>query len=622
MHVTQCLPQSISSPRISVLHQQPSQTTHHGQPQDVPPQIPHVPSQLPPQEPNQPQPMSHPTYISPQTLYTPHQLSQPEHSQAPHQLQHVPPPIPHPPSQTAPVPHQSHQCRPELPTDRFKPAPQAQSPPSSQSLNPIASIFHLQSQPGQDSLKSNHNSITPYVEFMARRELIANKIEKFNDKPENYLVWKESFRNMVRDVHITPREELSLMTEYTTNNTKALVQKLRNAFITNPQAGLMEVWRKLDERYGSTVVLTKAHLDKFSNFPTISYRDNRKLQEFGDLLLGLECAKKDGRLQGLRVLDEPIYLKPVIKKLPGDIPTRWQRHAFRYKNNHAVDFPPFDEFSKFIQDLSLQRNDANLVMEPPQKNVSGLRQTYKAEFENNRNGTTDLDPSKWCILHKKPHPLSKCRAFRSKPIAERKNLLKQHRICYRCVASTNHLAKNCPCTTKCSECQSDRHLSALHAGKPHEEDDPKEENADQGGEHQEVTTKCTELCNVRLGGRSCANICLANVYAKSQPNKKIRAYVVLDDQSNCSLGKSQLFEQLSIHGERSSYTLRTCSGTAVLDGRCTKDLMIESSDGRKVYSLPTVIECNAIPDSKEEIPTPAVAKAYPHFRAIADKNPN
>ena len=61
-------------------------------------------------------------------------------------------------------------------------------------------------------------------------------------------------------------------------------------------------------RYGSSVVLTKIHLNKLTNFPKFGYKENGKLQESGYLLLELDCAKKDGRMQGLRILDEPIYL--------------------------------------------------------------------------------------------------------------------------------------------------------------------------------------------------------------------------------------------------------------------------------------------------------------------------
>ena len=51
------------------------------------------------------------------------------------------------------------------------------------------------------------------------------------------------------------------------------------------------------------------------------------------------------------------------------------------------------------------------------------------------------------------------------------------------------------------------------------------------------------------------------------------------------------------------------------------DLVIETTDGSKRYPLPTVIECTAIPDNKNEIPTPDIARAYPHLRPIAEYIP-
>ena len=55
---------------------------------------------------------------------------------------------------------------------------------------------------------------------MARRELIVNKIEKFDNRPENYNTWKGAFRNMTKDVNVTASEELALMIEYTTGESK------------------------------------------------------------------------------------------------------------------------------------------------------------------------------------------------------------------------------------------------------------------------------------------------------------------------------------------------------------------------------------------------------------------
>jgi len=55
-------------------------------------------------------------------------------------------------------------------------------------------------------------------------------------------------------------------------------------------------------------------------------------------LLELECAKNGGGLSGLKVLDEPAFLKPLLVKLPDDLQGRWQRHAYRYKVQKVADY--------------------------------------------------------------------------------------------------------------------------------------------------------------------------------------------------------------------------------------------------------------------------------------------
>ena len=495
----------------------------------------------------------------------------------------------------------------------------------------------------------------PYIEFMARRELISKKIEKFDDRPENYHTWKGSLENMIKGVNLSPSEQLSLIIEHTTNESKRLVQRLRNAYIENPGEGLKQVWCKLGERFGSNAVVTQVHLAKLNSFPKIGFRDNKRLQEFGDLLLELQCAKNDGGLKGLKILDEPAYLRPVAAKLPEDLQGRWQRHAFKHKTQYHVDFPSFNEFSQFIQEIARERNDPYLTMENTGKSANLCRDSYPAKSISSRNtrqgistAKTDIasrkspekekstknDPSKWCFLHESPHPLRVCRELRSKPYCERMDLLAQHHICFRCVSSSTHIAKDCTFTPECGICHSDRHVTALHIDEPEKgsqvfnkaEKEHGEEQAtgnSQGTEPPAVTNRCTEVCGPNSGGigRSCAKICLADVYVQGAPNDRIRTYVIIDDQSNYSLARAKLFQKLDIKGTATAYTLKTCSGVKKTRGRRAQGLVLESLDKRVKYELPTVTECDEIPNNREEIPTPEIARAHPHLRQIADKIP-
>lgn len=133
----------------------------------------------------------------------------------------------------------------------------------------------------------------------------------------------------------------------------------------NPAAGVRDSWKKLRERFGSTAVVTQVHLNKLVMFPALTLKDNKGPQELGDFLLELQCAKQDWGLAGLKILDELAFLKPLLIKLPGDLQSRWQRHAYPYKSQHSVDFPPFQEFALFIQEIARERNDPYLSIEIP-----------------------------------------------------------------------------------------------------------------------------------------------------------------------------------------------------------------------------------------------------------------
>ena len=61
---------------------------------------------------------------------------------------------------------------------------------------------------------------------------------------------------------------------------------------------------------------------------------------------------------------------------------------------------------------------------------------------------------------------------------------------------------------------------------------------------------------------------------QGNPQKKVKAYVVIDDQSNRSLAKTKLFENLNIDGKTTPYTLKTRAGKTKMKGRYAKNLVI------------------------------------------------
>lgn len=216
--------------------------------------------------------------------------------------------------------------------------------------------------------------------------------------------------------------------------------------------------------------------------------------------------------------------------------------------------------------------------------------------------------------------------IRNKTLDVRKAYLKEKHICFKCCASTSHLTKNCDKSVQCKECNSNKHLAALHPGPVPWKSLSSAVKEDHGGEQQEdetpeVMSKCTEVCGDSFGSRSCAKICLVRVYPAGQREKAVEAYAVLDEQSNKSLAKTELFDLLGIGENAAPYTLRTCSGIVETSGRRASNLIVESIDGNVQISLPSLIECDMMPDDHSEIPSAEIAHHYSHLKPVAEKIP-
>ena len=62
-----------------------------------------------------------------------------------------------------------------------------------------------------------------------------------------------------------------------------------------------------------------------------------------------------------------------------------------------------------------------------------------------------------------------------------------------------------------------------------------------------MINRWTDIC-VGSGsrGRSCSKICLVKVFMAGDPENFLKTYAVLDDQSNQSLGHSELFDDFNV----------------------------------------------------------------------------
>ncbi|XP_042281759.1 uncharacterized protein LOC121906755 [Thunnus maccoyii] len=520
------------------------------------------------------------------------------------------------------------------------PDQQSDSKECQSNLNKSAQPFYPKSMP---TASYSAPTTEHLAQYLARRDLVNSSLYQFDDKPEHYRAWQSSYTNVTQGLGLTPTEELDLMIKWLGRESSNHVKRIRSVHITNPVTALKKAWDRLQECYAAPEMIERSLFDRLGNFPRVSAKEHVKLRELSDLLMEVQCAKEDGYLPALSYLDTARGIEPIVAKLPYGLQERWISAGSKHKEENKGQFPPFEFFSQFISYEARKRNDPSFSIpsacssptkfeRAPFKGTRNPISVHKTDVDSTHTRASNVkgvsDPNKSCPIHSKPHPLKRCKAFRAKNLEERKTFLKERGICFRCCSSTTHFAKDCQNAVKCMECESTYHDSAMHPG-PASQVKASSTSPHNGGEGEEnntattvVNSSCTEVCGPGQIGRSCSKICLAKVYRKGQPDKHVKAYVILDDQSNRSLARSSLFELFNVECEPYSYYLKTCSGTVEASGRRAEAFIVESLDGRAIIPLPPLIECNDILDNRSEIPTPSAARHHPHLAKVAEHIPD
>ncbi|XP_061887355.1 E3 ubiquitin-protein ligase LRSAM1 isoform X1 [Entelurus aequoreus] len=211
-------------------------------------------------------------------------------------------------------------------------------------------------------MPSRDQSVTSdLAKYLIRKEIVSASLLMFDDRPENYWAWKAAFITAIGDLNLSHREELDLLSKWLGPKSAELAKRIRSVHIHDATEGLLMLWRRLEECYGSAEVIENAMLKRLGEFPRIANKDNQKLQELGDLLLELEAARRNGFLPGLSYLNTPRGVNPIAQKLPYYLLEKWISFGSKYKEDFRVQYPPFHVFVQYIQDQAKIRNDPSFA---------------------------------------------------------------------------------------------------------------------------------------------------------------------------------------------------------------------------------------------------------------------
>ncbi|XP_073488870.1 uncharacterized protein [Aquarana catesbeiana] len=190
------------------------------------------------------------------------------------------------------------------------------------------SSWHNRAPPGYSH---NNQGMSDFFKFLARRELLAKGLAKFNDRPESYRAWRSSFRNATRDLELNASEEADLLVNWLGNESSEHARRIRDININYPSRGLSMIWERVDECYGSPEVIENSLFKRIDDFPRIPNKGYQKLRELSDLVTELQIAKAEGDLPGLAFLDTARGVNSIVQKLPYSLQETWISRGSKYK---------------------------------------------------------------------------------------------------------------------------------------------------------------------------------------------------------------------------------------------------------------------------------------------------
>ncbi|XP_033099902.1 uncharacterized protein LOC117103452 [Anneissia japonica] len=447
-----------------------------------------------------------------------------------------------------------------------------------------------------------------------------HEVKRFSGNPIDFPKFIRQFKSRIVSNTDTSEERMTYLEELTTGEANKVVCGFSHFPSEKAYQAAMD---QLSDRYGDNEVIASTYIKKALEWPTIRPGEPKALDEYALFLV--ECMNAAEHVNASKILEYPEHLKRLMFKLPVYLHDRWRNIALNLKENKKPVL--FRDFVKFVQKEAKKVNDpifgavgrTPTGMETPRMEVKPKRTTVtvrQTTVESGVNGEVVF----MCPIHQGSHPFIKCRTFLSKSDAERKQFIKKHKVCFRCLASTTHFARECKAEIKCGVCSSPRHLGVMHIHNREQQTTQNPAQANTTATTKPVTSNCMEICRDGVG-RSCAKICLATVYMAKNPNKRAKVYILIDDQSNKSLADTRIFDVLGVSGEWSNYTMKTCNGERETKGRNLSGLIVESLDGATKIEAPSLLECAEIPGNMSEIATPEVAMAFPHLKSIAGQIP-
>ena len=159
--------------------------------------------------------------------------------------------------------------------------------------------------------------------------------------------WKKAFQAMIYDAEISPEQEINYLHKYTSGEPQKLIDNYRKRIDDNQFKVIKELWSEMERRFGNVAAITNALLQRLEDASRFGEKDAKKLQEFSDLCDNVSDQMK--QLPGLKCLNFPNVIRPLVMKLPGHLQRKWDERVVEFASTNYDLYPDFEVFAREVR---------------------------------------------------------------------------------------------------------------------------------------------------------------------------------------------------------------------------------------------------------------------------------
>ena len=183
---------------------------------------------------------------------------------------------------------------------------------------------------------------------LLEQSLMKKGIEPFNGIAHSFWPWVGKLESYIGSLNLTPLKTLQLLQAYSSGEPQKMINRMLAATGHVTMQDVVEVWKNLVHRYGSSQEIPQELISMITEFPIIS-----KLN-LGDQLQKLHDACKIilynmPKCPELKIMDLSSRLKQIRVKLPDHVQHEWGKVGQAYEDANMNVHSPFAVFVDFLK---------------------------------------------------------------------------------------------------------------------------------------------------------------------------------------------------------------------------------------------------------------------------------